>query len=148
MAVIKANAYGHGMLSVAQQLADADLFAVAMPEEAYTLRANGCTKPILVLHGFCDVTELEKFFELKLSTVVHQRAQLDLLLDMSSRQDVSATLDAWIKVDTGMHRLGISSDELDTCFGQLRNCKNVKNVFVMSHFANADDVCNDTNNNS
>ncbi len=146
MAVIKANAYGHGMLRVAQQLADADLFAVAMPEEAYALRANGCTKPILVLHGFCDVTELEKFFELKLSTVVHQRAQLDLLLDMSSRQDVSATLDAWIKVDTGMHRLGISSDELDTCFGQLRNCKNVKNVFVMSHFANADDVCNDTNN--
>ena len=65
---------------------------------------------------------------------------------MSSRLDVSATLDAWIKVDTGMHRLGISSDELDNYFGQLRNCRNVKNVFVMSHFANADDVGNDANN--
>ena len=146
MAVIKANAYGHGMLAAAQQLADADLFAVAMPEEAYALRADGCTKPILVLHGFSDATELEQFFKLNLSTVVHQRAQLDLLLDMSSQQAVSSTLDAWIKVDTGMHRLGISSDELDTCFGLLRNCRNVNNVFVMSHFANADDVCHELNN--
>jgi len=142
MAVIKANAYGHGMLAVAQQLTDADLLAVAMPEEAYALRANGCTKPILVLHGFCDVTELEQFSKLKLSTVVHQRAQSDLLL----QHDVSSALDAWIKVDTGMHRLGISIDELETCFGQLRNCRNVKNVFVMSHFANADDIANTLNN--
>ena len=142
MAVIKANAYGHGMLTTAQQLVDADLFAVAMPEEAYALRADGCTKPILVLHGFSDATELEQFSKLKLSTVVHQRAQLDLLL----QHDLSSTLDAWIKVDTGMHRLGISSDELDACFGKLRNCSNVKNVFVMSHFANADDVDNRLNN--
>lgn len=142
MAVIKANAYGHGMLKAAQQLDDADLFAVAMPEEAYALRAGGCTKPILVLHGFCDVAELEQFSKLKLSTVIHQRGQLDLLL----QHDISATLDAWIKVDTGMHRLGISDDELDAFFGQLRNCPNVKNVFVMSHFANADNVDDPLNN--
>lgn len=146
MAVIKANAYGHGMLRAAQQLEDADLFAVAMPEEAYALRADGCTKPILVLHGFCDATELEQFSKLKLSTVVHQRVQLELLLQMSSQQDVSSALDAWIKVDTGMHRLGIPGDDLDTFFGQLRNCRNVKNVFVMSHFANADNVDNNLNN--
>ncbi len=146
MAVIKANAYGHGMLMAAQQLVDADLFAVAMPEEAYALRTDGCSKPILVFHGFCDVTELEQFSKLKLSTVVHQRTQLDLLLAMSSEQDVSAALDVWIKVDTGMHRLGISIDELDAYFGQLRNCSNVNNVFVMSHFANADDIADPLNN--
>lgn len=144
MAVIKANAYGHGMQMAAQQLADADLFAVVMPEEAYALRADGCTKPILVLHGFRDVTELEQFHKLNLSTVVHQRAQLDMLLDMSSA--ISSAIDVWIKVDTGMHRLGISGNELDSYFGQLRNCRNVKNVFVMSHFANADDVLNSLNN--
>ena len=142
MAVIKANAYGHGMLMAAQQLVDADLFAVAMPEEAYALRADGCTKPILVLHGFCNATELEQFYKLNLSTVIHQRLQLDLLLGMSLEHNVSSALDAWIKVDTGMHRLGISIDELDVYFGLLRNCMNVKNVFVMSHFANADDACN------
>ncbi len=146
MAVMKANAYGHGLLRAAQQLAGADLFAVAMPAEAYALRADGCTKPILVLHGFCDATELEQFSKLNLSTVVHQRTQLDLLLAMSSEQDVSAVLDVWIKVDTGMHRLGIPGDELDAYFGQLRNCSNVKNVFVMSHFANADDITDPLNN--
>jgi alanine racemase len=143
MAVIKANAYGHGLLTVAQQLSDADMLAVAMPEEAYALRAGGCSKPILVLHGFCDAMELEHFSKLQLSTVVHQYRQLDLLL----KQKLPSALDVWIKVDTGMHRLGISPDELDNYFGQCRNSKNVNNVFVMSHFANADDAVNSLNNN-
>ena len=67
MAVIKANAYGHGMLAVAEQLADADMFAVAMPEEAYALREAGCDKPVIVLHGFSSAAELKKFSALKLS---------------------------------------------------------------------------------
>jgi len=142
MAVIKANAYGHGLLATAQQLGDADLFAVAMPEEAYALRADGCSKPILVLHGFCDEAELEQFSKLNLSTVVHQRRQLDLLL----KQPVPSALDVWIKVDTGMHRLGIFAEQLDEYFGLLRNTKKVSNVFVMSHFANADDVEHILNN--
>ena len=142
MAVIKANAYGHGMLAVAQQLEAADLFAVAMPEEAYALRAAGCKKDIVVLHGFSNRAELEKFSSLKLSTVVHQQAQLDSLLQYS----ISSPLDTWLKVDTGMHRLGIPLDTVDAFFGQLRNCKNVANVYVMSHFANADDTGNELNN--
>jgi alanine racemase len=67
-------------------------------------------------------------------------------LDLLLKQNVPSALDVWIKVDTGMHRLGISPDELDDYFGQLRNCNNVNNVFVMSHFANADDVNNTLNN--
>ena len=142
MAVIKANAYGHGMLAVAQQLADADMFAVAMPQEAYALRAAGCTKPIIVLHGFSDVDELNQFSKLKLSSVIHQQAQLDLLL----KNKIPSPIDSWLKVDTGMHRLGISMHHVDDFFGQLRNSANVADVFLMSHFANADDVGNDINN--
>lgn len=142
MAVIKANAYGHGMLAVAEQLADADMFAVAMPEEAYALRDAGCLKPIIVLHGFNDVDELKQFSKLNLSSVIHQQVQLDLLL----KNTISSPIDTWLKVDTGMHRLGISMDVVDDFFGQLRNSKNVANVFLMSHFANSD--CPDNNSNN
>jgi len=142
MAVIKANAYGHGMLTVADQLADIELLAVAMPAEAYALRAAGCTKPIVVLHGFSNAAELDQFSRLNLSSVIHQQSQLEILLT----QNIAKPIDAWIKVDTGMHRLGISMDEVDAYFTQLRNSKNVAGVFLMGHFANADDVGNDLNN--
>lgn len=141
MAVIKADAYGHGMLAVAEQLTDAELFAVAMPEEAYALRASGCTKPVIVLHGFGNLAELEQFSLLNISTVVHQRAQLDIL----QKHTLSEPIDAWLKVDTGMGRLGVSVDEADAYFGDLRNNKNVRDVFLMSHFANADETDNPQN---
>ncbi len=142
MAVIKANAYGHGLLAVAEQLADADMFAVAMPEEAYALRAAGCNKDIIVLHGFCNAAELEEFSRLNLSAVIHQQTQLDCLLE----QNIPTPIDSWLKVDTGMHRLGISIEKVDDFFGQLRNCSNVAMVFMMTHFANADDPDNISNN--
>ena len=142
MAVIKANAYGHGMLAAASQLDDADMFAVAMPEEAFVLRASGCTKPLLVLHGFSNITELEKFAALKISTVVHQSQQLAQLLDAR----LPGPVDAWLKVDTGMHRLGVSMADVDACFSQLRSSANVENVYLMSHFANADNAFDPLNN--
>ena len=134
MPVIKANAYGHGMLAVAEQLSDADMFAVAMPEEAFALREAGCDKPILVLHGFSDTAELEKISLLNISTVVHQQDQLQSLL----QHDIPNPIDCWIKVDTGMNRLGIAAEEVDTYFGQLRNCTQVNDVVIMSHFLSAD----------
>ena len=143
MAVIKANGYGHGMLAVARQLEDADYFAVAMPEEAFALRADGCSKPILVLHGFHDKDELLKFSRQNISTVIHQSEQLEMLLS----ERLSKPVDVWLKVDTGMHRLGLSCDVVDDYFGQCRNSANVKNVFVMSHFANADVSDNELNIN-
>ncbi|MDT8282174.1 MAG: alanine racemase [Gammaproteobacteria bacterium] len=136
MAVIKANAYGHGMLAVAAQLEQADMFAVAMPEEAFVLRADGCTKPILVLHGFNTVNDLEKFTSLGISTVVRHRKQLTILQE----HELSSPVDAWLKVDTGMHRLGVSIDQVDEYFGLLRKTSNVSRVYVMSHFANAEDA--------
>lgn len=143
MAVIKANGYGHGMLAVATHLAEADLFAVAMPEEAFALRQAGIDKPIVVLHGFQDDSELEQFSALDISTVVHRHWQLQRLL----KQPIKNSIDCWIKVDTGMHRLGIPPAEVDEYFGLLRNCSHVRDVFLMSHFANADDSANINNNN-
>ncbi len=143
MAVIKANAYGHGMLAVAGQLEDADYFAVAMPDEAYALREDGCNKPILVLHGFHNRDELITFSKQHLSTVIHRPAQLETLLSAS----LSEPVDVWLKVDTGMHRLGLPCEVVDEYFGRCRNSANVKDVFIMSHFANADVSDNDLNNN-
>lgn len=142
MPVIKANAYGHGMLAAAIALDSADMFAVAMPEEAFALRASGCTKPLLVLHGFNRVDELYKFASLKISTVIHQPQQLDELL----KSDLASPVDAWLKVDTGMHRLGIPADETEDYFARLRNSSNVARVYIMSHFANADFPDNKLNN--
>jgi len=142
MAVIKANAYGHGMLAAATQLDAADMFAVAMPEEAFVLRASGCTKPVLVLHGFSNIDELEKLSALKISTVVHQSQQLDHLL----QSKLSTAVDVWLKIDTGMHRLGVSVEKVDHYLEQLRSSSNVENVYVMSHFANADNAGNLLNN--
>ncbi len=143
MAVIKANAYGHGILAAAAQLQTADMFAVAMAEEAFFLRASGCTKPLLVLHGFFDSQQLKKFSELNISTVVHQQQQLEQLL----KCQLSAPLDVWLKVDTGMHRLGVSVEEVETCFAQLNNALNVNKIYIMSHYANADTKNNLLNNN-
>ncbi len=140
--VVKADAYGHGMLLAAEQLEAADSFAVAMPEEAYALRATGCDKAIVVLHGFSNQAELEKFSALKISAVIHQQAQLAFLQSCT----LSLPIDAWLKVDTGMHRLGVSLAEADASFGLLRNSNNIANVYMMSHFANADDTDNLFNN--
>lgn len=142
MAVIKANAYGHGMQAVAEQLADADSFAVATSQEAYALRSAGCEKTIIVLHGFTNADELKAFSTLNLSSVVHQQAQLNYLREA----DLTLPISAWLKIDTGMHRLGFSIDKADAVFGQLRNNKNIAEVFLMSHFANADDINNSLNN--
>ncbi len=143
MAVIKANAYGHGLLSVADQLTDADMLAVAMPDEAYALRDAGCNKAIIVLHGFSDALELEKFSESNLSAVIHQQAQLQCLLN----HKISSPIDCWLKVDTGMHRLGVPVDESGDYFTQLKNCGNVKDVFLMTHLSSADSPEYISNNN-
>ena len=142
MAVIKANGYGHGMLAVSEYLSEADMFAVAMPEEAYALRANGCSKPILIIHGFADSAELKRFSALDLTSVVHQAQQLDILL----QTELDKPLDVWLKIDTGMHRLGIAVDEVADFYARLTASENVGQVCLMSHFANADVIDHPLNN--
>jgi len=146
-AVIKANAYGHGMLEVAKQLSSlnasellVDSLAVAMLGEAISLREAGIEMPIMVFHGFANIDDLALMERYDLQPIVHQMWQLELL-----EKHFSKSLDVWLKVDTGMHRLGLPNDIIGQAIESLSECENIGLCRVMSHFANADDVNNPLN---
>ena len=142
MAVIKANAYGHDALMATSYLDAADAFALAMPAEAVALRRSGCTKPLIVLQGFANQDELKLCSMYDLQPVIHQQWQAELLYS-SSR----FALDVWLKIDTGMHRLGVSLETVDETYQTLRSSAVVHSIRFMSHFANADDPRHPLNNN-
>jgi alanine racemase len=135
IAVIKANAYGHGVHSVAHALADADAFALAMCDEALQLRAAGITRPMMVLHGFHTANELAQLASQDISAVVHHAAQVALLENYHGKP-----IDIWLKLDTGMHRLGFDPEAYPAIMKRLRDCSAVGRIRLMSHFANADDT--------
>ena len=143
VAVIKANAYGHGMLAVADYLMNSvDAFAVACLQEAEYLRGKGVQAPLVILQGFHSEDQLKKCFELDLEPVCHQHWQVDLLLHAKA----SKSLKVWLKVDTGMHRLGISAEEAEIIYQRLSTSDAVTSVYLMSHFANADEPEHPSNN--
>jgi len=136
LAVIKANAYGHGLLRVAHALSDADAFAVASLDEAMVLREAGVQHPIVLLEGVFDRDELLLASQHDLAVVVHHTMQLEML--ESARLDFP--LDVWLKIDTGMHRLGFSPQQAKSSFKRLEQCLSVKAAIrLMTHLANADD---------
>ena len=135
IAVIKANAYGHGVQATASALSEADAFALATPNEAISLRQSGISKPLIVLQGFSSIEELRALANLDIQVVVHQSSQIDLLEQCSDIQ-----LDVWLKVDTGMHRLGVPIEEVASSCHRLKACDSVGEIRLMSHFANADDL--------
>ena len=135
MAVIKANGYGHGLIQVARALENADAFAVATIDEAIWLRDTGIQHPIVVLEGCMSKDEFETAAKRNLQTVVHHQQQLDLLLEIESTEPMGV----WLKIDTGMHRLGIAVSECTKAYTKLMLCDSVaKPIRVMTHFANAD----------
>lgn len=133
-AVIKANAYGHGIEQLAADADLADGIAVARLDEAIGLRRLGVNRPILLLEGVFTASELNQAIEYELQLVVHQEQQIELLADA----DESARLKVWLKVDTGMHRLGFRPVSVETVKGRLAACRCVAEVNLMSHLANAD----------
>ncbi len=136
IAVIKADAYGHGLLPVAQALRDqVNMFAVARLHEAVTLREADITTDLLLLEGVNDREELSLATHLNLQLVVHQASQITLLRHTQLRQPVLC----WLKVNTGMHRLGLAPAEVDAAIQQLCRCENSQLVGLMTHLANADD---------
>nr|VFK13556.1 MAG: alanine racemase [Candidatus Kentron sp. LPFa] len=136
LAVIKANGYGHGIARVADALSKADGFAVTSVEEALTLREMGIDQRILALEGFSSIKDLDIFRRHHVDAVVHHESQIELL----ERANSGAMVSAWLKVDTGMHRLGIAPARLGDARRRLRDCANVApSVVLMSHLANADD---------
>jgi len=135
-AVIKADAYGHGLIPVAQALTEADGFAVACMDEALQLRHQGISKPILVLEGGYDEEEWLAAIEHNIEMVLHHQSQLAILLTESHFKKIKL----WLKVDTGMNRLGFRLNECPEIFQQCRHAGlNIK--VLMSHFACADDLC-------
>lgn len=141
MAVIKANAYGHGALLAASYLSESDAFALATVGEAIELRQAGISKPLVVLQGYADASELEALAEFGIQPVINQAWQIDLL-----EQHRGASLDVWLKVDTGMHRLGVPLESVDSLYLRLNAAESVSSIRIMSHFANADDPDNHINN--
>jgi len=136
MAVIKSLAYGHGAVPVAQALHDVvDAFAVARMEEAVTLRDAGVRTPLVVLEGPTCGAHLETAFKLDLQVVIHHEHQLALLRDYADEP-----VDCWIKFDTGMHRLGFPPARVRELFAELSRLPDVASLRLMSHFACADDL--------
>ena len=136
LAVIKANGYGHDVVRVAKALDDADGFGVACLDEAMLLRQAGVRKPILLLQGFLDKEELAEVGRHGLDIVVHHAAQIDALEKATLRVPVRV----WLKVDTGMHRLGLPPEAVAEAWRRLRACPSVAEPLrLMSHFATADD---------
>jgi alanine racemase len=135
LAVIKANGYGHGIIAVARALPDADAFAVASIEEAISLREAGIRQPIVLLEGFFEANELPLLVDYQLQTVIHCDAQLAYL-----KEARIAPLVVWLKINTGMNRLGFRAAEVTAVLEVLSTCPQVaKPIHVMTHFACADE---------
>jgi alanine racemase len=143
MAVVKANAYGHGAVECARRLEKegADWFGVALPEEAIELRGSGITKPILCLGGFWE-GQAADCIQQKLVPVVYH---LDLIEAFNSAaQEAGVVADVHVKIDTGMGRLGVRFDEVAEFAEALKRFKHIRVDGLMTHFAAADDPSCDT----
>ncbi|WNK20892.1 alanine racemase [Halomonas piscis] len=135
VAVIKADAYGHGALACARALADeAPAFAVASLEEALVLRRGGIDTPVVLLEGIFSADELEAVDAHRLWMTVHSHWQLEAL----EAYTPSAPIPVWVKVDTGMHRLGFDPDEAEAVWQALRDAPQAGQLHLMTHFATAD----------
>lgn len=137
LAIVKANAYGHGAAQVANALSDiAEGFGVACLEEAVILRDSGIQQRIVLLEGFFHPDELETIDALKIDVCIHSDYQLKHLLE----HRFSHPINLWIKIDTGMHRLGIPPAHLQQTLDAIKDFGAANDVILMSHFACADET--------
>ena len=137
VAVIKADAYGHGAVQVAEELVgDVDAFAVACIEEALQLREAGITTPILLLEGFFTADELVVISQQQLWCVIHSLDQIKTLSSVILPQPIRV----WLKMDSGMHRLGVPPEDYHTAYQRLQAIDQVSQIVMMSHFSSADEL--------
>ncbi|NCS65307.1 MAG: alanine racemase [Hydrogenophilales bacterium CG03_land_8_20_14_0_80_62_28] len=135
LAVIKANAYGHGLLRAAQALRAADGFAVLTLDEAIQLRAQGYSHPIVLLEGFFHADEIPEIARRRLQPVIHRADQVDAL----ARARVECKIDCFLKLDSGMHRLGLQPKAMLDALARLKTLPHIGHITLMSHFARADE---------
>ncbi|GGB46891.1 alanine racemase [Shewanella inventionis] len=152
MAVVKANGYGHGLLNVAESVGilnyvqsvgkyhgGADGFGLARLEEALQLREGGVKGKLLLLEGFFRQSDLATLVTHNIDTVVHHESQLHMLETIKLDKPVTV----WIKIDTGMHRIGFTLDQFEKVYQRLLHCPQVaKPIHLMTHFACADEPDN------
>ena len=132
--VVKANAYGHGLDRIWNALRETDGFAMLNLEEAILLRERGWKGPILLLEGFFHADELELFDKYRLTTSVHSNWQIKALQNAR----LHAPIDIYLKVNSGMNRLGFAPERIHTVWQQLRGISNVGAMTLMSHFAQSE----------
>jgi alanine racemase len=135
MAVIKANAYGHGLVAVARALASADAFAVARVDEGMTLRQAGILTRTVLLEGVFDKVQLDAAAAAHFELVVHTAEQIELL----RAAPAGATFKIWLKLDTGMNRLGFKGAAFEAALSALNGLPAVRSpVNLFTHLASAD----------
>ena len=135
MAVIKANGYGHGLLRVARALAGAEGFAVIDLNDAVVLRDAGFRQRVLLLNGFYSPEELPVITEYSLTPVIHHQQQVDRL----GSAVLPVKLDVFLKLNTGMNRLGFKPGAFHSALSALKQNRIVSGITLMTHFASADD---------
>lgn len=137
LAMVKANAYGHGLLTVAKALHQADGLGVASLEEGIALREAGIKLPIFLMEGLFSPAELTLAALHHFTLVVHHHDQVLMLQSARLQKPISV----WMKINTGMNRLGFSPDEFKQPYAELQACHQVlKPIGIMTHFAEADDL--------
>ncbi len=140
MAVVKADGYGHGLERVARALAGADAFGVAALADAERIRAAGLSNRVVLLSGFDDIADLAMLRGLDVDTVVHHDSQLAMLeADAAVAGAAAKPLRVWLKLDTGMHRLGFAPERANALRERLHALPQVADVLLMSHFASSDE---------
>lgn len=139
IAIVKAHAYGHGMVPIVQALPEAAAFGVACLDEAITLREAGCDRRIVLLEGLFSPADIMLINGYRLDVVIHSLHQVEML----EQGELSKPLDIWLKIDTGMHRLGFSPEDVAAVADRLRGIPRVATLRFMTHFACADDQSSD-----
>jgi alanine racemase len=135
LAMVKSNAYGHGLERIGLALQDADALGVACIEEGLKLRAAGVQKPIVLLEGLFTGDEVAHAIQNNFTLVVHHALQVEML----EKSHTNKPLSIWLKIDTGMHRLGFLPADLPEVYQRLMQCQAVKKpIGLMTHFAESD----------
>lgn len=137
IAMVKANGYGHGIVRVAKSLEKAEALGVASLEEGLILREAGITQPIVLMEGLFYPEEIFEAARAKFSLVVHHLPHVEML----EKAKVDTPFPIWLKINTGMHRLGIDPQDLMQVYQRLQKADSVKKpIGLMTHFAEADMV--------
>jgi alanine racemase len=137
-AVVKANAYGHGLERGIRGFAQADGLALIETENALRLRELGWVKPILLLEGIFDASDVPLLAEHNINSTVHCLEQIKIL----EYTQLYRPIDVHLKMNTGMNRLGFRPDEYAAAYKRLRAIPGIRNITLMTHFANADELQN------